>query len=874
MPQPWAETVDATLEALQVTQARGLSAAEVRRRLSRDGPNALRRMQTRSWPSILVAQLRSLIVGLLAVGAGLSLAFGQGVEAVAILVVIGLNTVIGFVTELRAVRSMEGLRTLGQRVTAVRRDGVVARTPAQDLVAGDVVVLEAGDVVTADLRLLEASRLQASEAALTGESVPVTKDVEPVEPDVALGDRRCMLWKGTVVTRGAGEGVVVATGQRTELGRIAMLVEQADEADTPLERRIEALGRRLMWASLAFVVAIAAVGLATGRELHGVLETAIALAVATVPEGLPIVATLALARGMWRMAQRQALIERLPAVETLGSTNVILTDKTGTLTENRMTVVTLSLEDREVGLGTDALGPAERALLATAALCTDATLADGDRAVGDAMELALLRATADEGQPVEHLRRQRPELRAEAFDPALKMMATIHGGGEHVWVAVKGAPEAVLAVCVAEWTEAGPRPLSDAARQRWMEQAQAQGSRGRRVLAVADRDGGHVDDPAYEGLTLRGLIALEDPPRASIPAVIERCHEAGIRVVMVTGDHASTARSIARAVGILRSDDDDAVIEGRELDGSVSPGAARARIVGSSVIARASPEQKLALLALHREAGHVVAMIGDGVNDAPALEQADIGIAMGLRGTEAAREAADMVLRNDDFGTIAVAIEQGRVIFGNIRRFVVYLVSCNLSEILVIGLASVFGAPLPILPMQILFLNLVTDVFPALALGVGEGSADIMDRPPRDPAEPFLTRSHWWLIAAYAVLLAVPVLGAVMVARGVLALEPAAAVTVSFLVLALGQLAHVFNMADRGSRSLRNEVTRNRWVWAAIALCLALLAAALYVPPLAGVLGVTDPGLEGWVVVLGLAPVPLLGGPLRRLGGWLRRRRA
>lgn len=865
--QPWACSTEATLEALGVVATEGLSPAEVRRRRARDGINALRQTERRGWASILVAQLRSLIVGLLAVGAALSLAFGQEVEGVSILVVIALNTVIGFVTELRAVRSMESLRTLGQRLTTVRREGVVARIPAQDLVVGDMVVLEGGDVITADLRLLEASRLQANEAALTGESLPVSKQVEDLPADTVLGDRACMLWKGTSITRGAGEGVVVGTGQRTELGRIAMLVEEAEEDDTPLEKRLAALGRRLMWASLAFVVAIAAVGLATGRELVAVLETAIALAVATVPEGLPIVATLALARGMWRMARRQALVEQLAAVETLGSTNVILTDKTGTLTENRMTVVAVVVDggEREPGEPHEAV----REVLRAATLCTDAALGPEGEAVGDAMEVALLRASAAAGEPVETLRERWPELRAEAFDPGLKMMATVHEGGRGgPWVAVKGAAEAVLAVCVAVREGDATRPLHEEERRAWLERAQTQGARGRRVLAIARRDGGSVDDPTYADLTLLGLVALEDPPRATIPDAIARCRAAGIRVVMVTGDHASTARSIARAVGILGPNDEDGVIEGRMLDDD--PEAAAERIVAATVVARASPEQKLALLGLHRRAGHVVAMIGDGVNDAPALKQADIGVAMGLRGTEAAREAADMVLRDDDFGTITAAIEQGRVIFGNIRKFVVYLVSCNLGEILVVGLASLSGAPLPITPMQILFLNLVTDVFPALALGVGEGSSGIMEHPPREPGEPFLTRRHWWLIVGYSLLMALPVLGAMAIAHYALGLSSTRAVTVSFLVLALGQLVHVFNMADRGAHRSRNEVTRNPWVWGALALCVALVAVGLEVPVLARVLGVADPGPAGWAVALGLGLVPLVGGPIAKVTSWLR----
>ncbi|MFO7562586.1 MAG: cation-transporting P-type ATPase [Enhygromyxa sp.] len=881
---PWARSPEALLTELGVERERGLEPERARHRLAQFGPNALRAIEPRSAWKILVHQLRSVIVLLLAIGAGIAFALAQWVEGAAILAVVVINTVLGFVTELRAVRSMEGLRKLGVHEAVVRRGGVVRRIPAQDLVPGDLVVIEGGDVVSADLRLIEASRLQVNEAPLTGESVPVAKTEDALEPSapVPLAERSNMLFKGTVVTRGAGLGVVTATGHQTELGRISDLVAAVEERETPLEKRLDALGRRLMWASLAFAVAIAGVGVASGRELIEMLEVAIALAVATVPEGLPLVATLALARGMWRMARRNALIEELAAVETLGSANLILTDKTGTLTENRMAVARIvdhrgvtQLVHDEAGLrferDGEPLDPREDPLLAellrSAALCTDASLDDQD-GVGDPMEVALLRAARDAGFDLAELRRAWPELRAEAFDPRLKMMATFHEQGEEqgeaqgdaITVAVKGATEAVLEHCEQLVTASGEQPLGAEDRRTWADRAEELGASGFRVLAIARKAVTSVDAEPYAALSLLGLVALEDPPRPAVRPAVAALHQAGIRVVVVTGDQATTARAIAEAVGLLEGDDPEQV---------QSAGAPPAELVHASVIARTSPEQKLDLLAHYQEAGNVVAMIGDGVNDAPALQQADIGVAMGHRGTQAAREAAEVILQDDEFSTIVVAIEQGRIIFDNIRKFVVYLISCNLSEILIVGIAALAGAPLPILPLQILFLNLVTGVFPALALGVSEGSSEVMRRPPRPAAEPLLNRSRWLAVLAFGALLTTVVLGGFWIALEVLELDDAGAVSIAFLVLAFAHVVHVFNLASPASGAVNNEVTRNPWVWGAVVLCVALVLAAVYVPGLSSVLQVGDPGARGWTLVVAASLIPLVLGQLgRALVGW------
>jgi Ca2+-transporting ATPase len=896
---PWAQTEAGILEALHVDPGRGLAAAEAARRARHYGHNRLRQLERREALAVLIDQFRSIVILLLIGAAGLSLAFGDVLESIAIVAVVVVNTALGFITELRAVRSMEALRQLARVDTTVRRDGAVQRVPAEALVPGDVVLIEGGDVITADLRVLAASKMEADESALTGESAPVGKKIGALAAGTHLPERANMLFKGTAVTRGSGEAVVAATGLATELGRISQLVAEAEAAETPLEKRLDALGQRLVWVTLGIAALVAGAGLAVGRDTVLAIEVAIALAVAAIPEGLPIVATIALARGMWRMARRRALIARLSAVETLGATSVILTDKTGTLTENRMTVIRLELEGATVeiggaGLDTEgtmatASGPLDGrtaavvdALLTAAALCNDATFTRGSAAAagtadgssgpgavsacGDPTEVALLVAAAKRGIWREQQLASLPELREEAFDPDTRMMATFNGRPGNVRVSVKGAPEAVLEHCTRILASDGESDMDAAARSAWRRRADALATQGLRTLAIAAKDAQDAGTAPYEGLTLLGVAGLLDPPREGVADAIAACQSAGIRVVVVTGDHPATAACVATAIGLVRANG-----ARREcLDARVHPdftaltGDARRALLDAAVIARATPRQKLDLIAVHQQLDRVVAMTGDGVNDAPALKKADIGVAMGVRGTQVAKEAAAMVLQDDEFGTIVAAVAQGRTIYDNIRKFVIYLLSCNISEILVVALATFVGAPLPLLPLQILFLNLVTDVFPALALGVGEGGPGLMAQRPRPAHERLLTAAHWSLVAAYGALISASVLAAMYLGITQLGMTGARAVTVSFLTLAFAQLWHVFNMRDLPGRWLRNEVVANPWVWGAVALCVALVLLAVYVPALASILKLTPPDTTEWALILAMSLLPLVAGPALR----------
>ena len=875
MTKAHARSVEETLEALEVDLDTGLSEDEARRRIREHGPNRLSEAVRASPWKILADQFKNLVIAILAVAVVLSFAMTEIVQGFAILAAILVNAAIGFVTEWKAVRSMEALRRLGTLESRVRRDGDGRMTDAESLVPGDVVLLEAGDVVTADLRMVEANGLTCDESALTGESVPVTKTTDPVEADAPIAERPSMAFKGTAVTGGSGAGLVVATGMKTELGQIARMAEEAEEEVTPLEKRLDRLGRRLVALTLVVAVVVAVVGWLGGKDLLTMVETAIALAVAAVPEGLPIVATVALARGMWRMARRNALVERLAAVETLGSTNVVFTDKTGTLTENRMRVARLALPDREEEVDwRDDHRPEEppalaRRLLEVAVLCNNAELGDGEATharieggTGDPMEVALLAGGAAVGLDRAALLEDQPEEREVSFDSDTKMMATLHRAGDGLRVAVKGAPEAVLAAATrVARAEGEDADLSDADRDAWRDRVHALAEEGLRVLAFAERRVGSAEAEPYEELTLLGLVGLADPPREDAAEAVGRCRSAGVRVIMVTGDQPVTAASIAEQVGL--TDGDPRPIEGRDLPDldSISE-EEHEDLRRRRVFARVSPGQKLELIRLWQETGAVVAMTGDGVNDAPALKKADVGIAMGRRGTDVAREAADIVLKDDAFPTIVAAIEQGRAIFENIRRFIVFLLSGNLGEVLAIGFCASIGAPLPLLPLQILYINLVLDVFPALALGVGEGSKGLMQRPPRDPQEPVLTRRHWTGTALWGLLIAAAATAVFFAALGPLGLGEEQAVTIAFLTFALARLWHVFNMRDAGTGPLRNTVVANRWVWYAIGLCLVLIAAAAFLPGLTAVLEVVPVEPIGWALILGGSLVPLIVGQI------------
>ncbi|MBD3239759.1 MAG: HAD-IC family P-type ATPase [Chitinivibrionales bacterium] len=897
MEHPWSLSVREVLERVEVDPDRGVPAPEVEPRRHRYGANRLKKHRTKSVWAILWEQLANVIVALLAVAGIVAFSFGQVLEGVTIVIVLVVNTGIGFVAELTAVRSMEALSRLGKGQARVLRDGDMRTVRADRLVVGDIVLLEAGDVVPSDCRLLDATNLQTNESALTGESTAVSKSPRQLDKDTRLPERGDMVYKGTAVTSGSGRGVVVATGMRTELGQVASMVEEQPQKETGLERQLDKLGYRLLWLTLAIAAAVGLTGIAAGRPLLLMVETAIALAVAAIPEGLPIVSTTALARGMWRMSKRNALINRLPAVETLGAVNRVCSDKTGTLTENRMKVTRMTVasdgrKQRTVAVDPeaqrDAFSEDDRSLhvdgepvlhqaLLIGQLCTSASLGDGEngKEKGDPLEIALLRVARQAGMTRGDLLRKLPEVRREAFSRDTKMMATMHRENGRVLYAVKGAPEAVLRSCTHVGWGDGRTELDDGGRERWRERNEELASQGLRLLALACKETKGPDEPPYESLSLIGLVGMIDPPRRDVEDQLQACADAGIGIIVATGDQAGTARAVAAQLGLVDPSDPGAVLTADAFERLPQDPSLRERILQCHLFARITPRQKLTLIDLHQDAGNVVAMTGDGINDAPALRKANIGIAMGQRGTQVAKEAADMVLKDDRFASIVAAVKQGRTIFANIRRFVIYLLSGNVSEVLVVAAALLTGLPLPILPLQILYLNMISDVLPALALGVGPDDERAMHRPPRSTEEPLIGKRHWGVIGLYGVMIAVIVYAAFFIALRRPGFSGEEAVTVSFLTLTIGRLVHAFNMREIDSRLLRNNVVRNGWLWLALGVGIVLLLIAVYVRPLGRALGIVTPTTEQWLMAVAGGMVPLLIGQVA-IGtlGLLQRRRA
>lgn len=855
---------------MQGTHKTGLTASEAAKRLTEHGPNKLGEVRRVSPLVILLRQFTGLLVLILIAAAAIALALGEAIDAIAIGLVVLLNGVLGFVQEWRAETAIDALRSMLATHARVIRDGVETEIDTREIVPGDVVLLSAGDKVPADMVLTDAVELRVEESALTGESLPVTKT-----PD----DPEARLFMGTAVVSGHAEGEVTATGTATKFGEIATLTTEVGEKTTHLQRVLAGLARQLALAALGLAALVAAAGLYTGHGLHEMFMMALSLAVAIVPEGLPAVVTITLALGASAMVRQQALARRLQAVETLGAASVICTDKTGTLTEDKMTATriwTAGADYTVTGGGYDPAGHIETAdgarvragddrdlcdLLSAALLCNRAKLTrEGDDwvTVGSPTEAALMTLAykgwcpLPEGDPV---------VAELPFSSERKRMSVVTAGdrdGEDWVLHVKGAPERIVERST-RYREAGEdREMNPDSRARIVAAYEAVAAEGARVIALARRVQPDATAPRDEDdLTFLGFVGLMDPPRPEVKGAIAAAKGAGIRVIMITGDGAETARAVAGMVGL----EVDTVLTGRDVE-EMADDALDAALRGNVLFARTEPVHKMRIVRMLQGQGQIVAMTGDGVNDAPALKKADIGVAMGIRGSQVAREAADMILKDDAFSSIVVAVEEGRVIFNNIRKFVVYLLSANTSEILTVFIASLLNWPLPLLPLQILFLNIVTDAFPALALGVGQGGQGIMKQPPRDPKESILTRRHWWAVFGYGLLITTAVLGSFWIAQAVLHADETETVTISFLTLALAQLWHIFNMRDAGSRPIRNEIVANPYVWTALAFCTLLLLGAVYLPGVSMALKLQGPGFRGWITVLGMSLTPLVVGQI------------
>jgi Ca2+-transporting ATPase len=901
---PWyAISSELCATRLNTHPERGLSGEDVRDRFAAQGPNELPEAQPPSLLRLFLSQFTSVIVWVLVGAAVISGLLEDWLDAAAILTIVLLNGLLGFVQEFRAERSLAALRKMSVTMARVFRDGILRSIPARELVSGDLILLEAGDRIPADARLIYAVNFQAQEASLTGESTPVQKMATALDrPDVPLADRTNMAFMGTIAVSGKARALVVATALRTELGRIAAMIQkesEAERAETPLQRRLEQFGYTLLWLALAVVAVVFALGYLRGEPLVTMFMTSVSLAVAAVPEGLPTVVTITLALGVTRMVKRHALIRKLPAVETLGSATVICTDKTGTLTKNEMTVTKLFVdaaafdvtgegyapvgEIREVnGQWSMAHGQWQpdqesstinhqpyaihsvglRELLTAAVLCNGATLREENgtwQVIGDPTEGALLVAAAKVALRKEALEDTAPFEAEIPFDAERKMMTVIRRTADGTMAYVKGAPDVLLPRCTHRLTLDGLiEPLSDQQQQIMLDTNASLAQQTLRVLAVAhrrlDTHGMNLSTDAVEkDLVFLGLFAMRDPLRPEAAEAVRLCREAGIKTVMITGDHKETAIAIARDLDL--HDGDGSALSGHEMNNLTEEQLAQ-RVEHIAVYARVSAEHKLRIIQAWKRQGAIVAMTGDGVNDAPAIKAADIGIAMGISGTDVTKEAADMVVTDDNFASIAAAVEEGRGVFDNIRKTVHFLLSCNLSEVLVMLFATLLGLPLPLLPIQILWMNLVTDGIPALALAVDPKAPDLMKRPPRRPEARLLDGGRLLAIGGEGLMLGLIALGAFSYSLYGLHQELDQARTVAFTVMVVAQLVHVFNCRSERLSLFQLGVGTNRALVWAFLLSLVVQVAVLTIPAAAPIFKVAPLPIEDWVLMgaTGLLP--------------------
>ncbi|OQW64772.1 MAG: calcium-translocating P-type ATPase, PMCA-type [Nitrospira sp. ST-bin5] len=861
-------TAPAVAQQLTVDPQMGLSADEVARRLSTYGLNAIQEHRARSPWRMLLDQFTDFMILVLIAAAIISGMIGEPPDAIAIMVIVLLNGVIGFIQEYRAERAVAALKLLAAPNAKVLREGKPATIPASQLVPGDVVALEPGDGVPADMRLVETVQLKVEEAALTGESVPVEKQARPLpEVELPLGDRLNMAYKGTLVTYGRGTGLVVGTGMHTELGKIATLLREEEEVKTPLQKRLAQFGQRLALVALAICAMVFLVGVLRGESVILMFLTAVSLAVAAIPEALPAVVTVSLAFGARKMVKKQALIRRLPAVETLGSVTYICSDKTGTLTLNKMQVVQVivagQVAARVPSVGEQ--GEAGRLFGQALALSNDAVRQDLDRVLGDPTEVALYVAARDAGYDKERLQIHAPRLAELPFDSDRKCMTTFHQEGEGLVAFTKGAPEQVVAQCERGWLGMESVPMKQEA---ILAQAERMAANGLRVLAVAFRKWPRlpedlVPNQAERDLIFLGLVGLLDPPRPEAQEAVKLCQSAGITPVMITGDHPATARAIAVRLGIITND--DVVMTGQEL-APLSIEEFEEHVERIRVYARAAPVQKIKIVKALQDKGEFVAMTGDGVNDAPALRRADIGVAMGVTGTDVAREASHMILLDDNFATIVAAVREGRRIFDNIRRFIKYTMTSNAGEIWTIFLAPFLGLPIPLLPIHILWINLVTDGLPGLALAAEPEERGIMQRPPRPPKESIFARGMWQDILWVGLLM-----GGVSLITQAWAYHTGHAhwQTMVFTVLTLSQMGNVLAIRSERESFFTLGPLTNRPLLGAVLLTFALQMGTIYIPALNPIFKTEPLDRDELLVCLALSSVVFIGVEIQK---WLIRR--
>lgn len=881
-------------QTLDVT-GQGLLSEEARKRYERFGPNELSEGEKISPITLLLNQFKDFMI-LVLVGATLiSGLLGEYLDAITIIAIIVLNAILGFIQEFRAERSLRALKQLSAPTAKVLRDGEVRQIQASMLVPGDVVLLESGDRIPADIRFIETNSCYVEESALTGESVPVSKHCERIdEADVPLGDMKNLGFMGTMMTRGTGKGIVVRTGMDTEMGKIAGLIQSTESAETPLQRRLEQLGKILIVVALGLTVMVVVAGILHGQPAYGMFLAGVSLAVAAIPEGLPAIVTIALALGVQRMIKRKAIVRKLPSVETLGCASVICSDKTGTLTQNKMTVTRLWLGGRNLevtGEGYEPFGqilddgkPVElkndqalRRLLQVGALCNNAsiyeTFPEEQRKKkakeelkstwelkGDPTEGALVALAAKMGMTAQSLGAMYVREREFPFDSERKRMSVLvkHQGGR--LICTKGAPDVMLEQCAYMLWDGKVVPFTATLKQKVLAANEAMAKSALRVLGMAYRDlkptdPCNTDEDVEKQLVFVGLTGMIDPPRREVRDAIATCRRAGIKTVMITGDHQTTAEAIAGQLGIMPRGGQ--ALSGQQLS-AMTDDQLDQHVERVYVYARVSPEHKLRIVKSLQRGGHVVAMTGDGVNDAPAIKAADIGIAMGITGTDVSKEASSLVLSDDNFSTIVAAIEEGRGIYENIRKFIRYLLASNVGEILTMFLAMMMGFPLPLVPIQILWVNLVTDGLPAMALGVDQAEKDLMEQKPRGAKENIFARRLGWKIISRGVLIGICTLAAFWLTLRVdpqSAAQLTLAQTVAFATLVMAQLIHVFDC--RSSRSIfHRNLFQNRYLVLSVISSVLLLLAVIYIEPLQPIFKTVSLGMREWAITFVMAGIP------------------
>lgn len=886
-------------EKLKTHLEKGLDSDTASRRLEEYGYNELTGKQGATIWQMLLEQFKDFLV-LILIGASLiSMVIGEVTDSIVIILIVILNAVLGVTQEARANKALEALQKMAAPEAKVIRDGHVKEIPARELVPGDIVLLEAGNYVPADLRLSESVNLKVDEASLTGESVPVEKNAEIVfQEEIPLGDRANSAFMGTVVTYGRGKGVVVGTGMNTEIGMIAEMLESYEEEATPLQKKLADFGKLLGIACLTVCGIVFIIGLFRGIPLLEMFMTAVSLAVAAIPEGLPAIVTIVLAIGMQRMVKRHSIIKKLHAVETLGSTTVICSDKTGTLTQNQMTATRIYTNEKiysvtgegykpigDFFLNDSKIDPNEdehlQLLLKIGLLCNDSKLEESGaenetevswRIIGDPTEGALVVAAAKAGFWDNEISKKMPRLQEIPFDSERKRMTTFHPDDKGYVAFIKGAPDVMLNLSTHIYKSGQEVALTEEDKNRIMAANHEMATQALRVLAFAYKKVDEIPhDPKPEDvekdMTFVGLVGMIDPARPEVKDAIETCKKAGIRPIMITGDYKDTAMAIAKELGMVEND--AGVLTGTELD-TMTDEALAVAAQDVSVYARVSPVHKLKIVDAIKQKGHIVAMTGDGVNDAPALKKADIGIAMGITGTDVAKETAEMILTDDNFASIVAAVEEGRVIYSNIRKFVFFLLSCNIAEILIIFVAMLAGLPVPLEPIQLLWLNLLTDAFPALALGMEKKEPDIMDVPPRKPDEPIMDNRMKWQIGIQSVFMTVAVLG-VFIFELNHSGDLTKARTLAFGTLIFSELLRAYTSRSETHSVFKIGFFSNKYMVGGTLVSFLLLLVVLYIPYLRTVFNTTYLTFYDWDVLVGFGLIPFIAAEVSKV--FLRKKR-